>query len=97
MLCLRAPQIWSYLICGRRLQLLWTDLNRVSAKVYQIRWEIEQWRLGKANLLGMTACRSDLTGKNGLFVGENINVNQNIRTSTLAKAAMDKRFVSFLK
>ena len=29
MLCLRASQIWSYLICGRRLQLLWTDLNRV--------------------------------------------------------------------
>ena len=35
-LCLRAPQIWSYLICGRRLQLLWTDLNRVCAKVYEI-------------------------------------------------------------
>ena len=32
MLCLRAPQIWSYLICGCRLQqMLWTDiyLNRV--------------------------------------------------------------------
>ena len=37
MLCLRAPQIWSYLICGRRLQLLWTDLNSVCAKVYEIR------------------------------------------------------------
>ena len=36
-------------------QLLWTDLNRVCAKVY----EIEQWRLGKANLLRMTACGSD--------------------------------------
>ena len=79
MLCLRAPQIWSYLIRGRRLHLLWTDLNRVSAKVYQIRWEIEQWRLGKANLLGMTACGSDWK-KNGLFVGDNINVNQNIGT-----------------
>ena len=37
MLCLRASQIWSYLICGRRLQLLWTDLNRICAKVYEIR------------------------------------------------------------
>ena len=38
MLCLRASQIWSlYLICGRRLRLLWTDLNRVCAKVYAIR------------------------------------------------------------
>ena len=32
-----ASQIWSYLICGRRLQLLWTDLNSVCAKVYEIR------------------------------------------------------------
>ena len=32
----------------------------------------------KANLLGMTACGSDW--KNGLFVGDNINVNQNIGT-----------------
>ena len=37
MLCLLAPQIWSYLICGRRLQLPWTDLNRVCGKVYEIR------------------------------------------------------------
>ena len=38
-LCFRAPQIWSHLICGRRLQMLWTDiyLNRVCAKVYEIR------------------------------------------------------------
>ena len=63
MLCLRASQIWSHLICGRRLQMLWTDiyLNRVCVKVYEIRvfkvyLEIKQWRLGKANLLGMTAC-----------------------------------------
>ena len=35
--------------------------------------------------------------KNGLIVGDNINVNQNIGTRHLAKAAMDKRFVSFLK
>ena len=35
MLCFRASQIWSHLICGRRLQMLWTDiyLNRVCAKV----------------------------------------------------------------
>ena len=58
MLCLRASQIWSDLICGHRLQMLWTDnyWDRVCAKVYEIRvvkvlWEIEQWRLGKANLL----------------------------------------------
>ena len=38
MLCLRESQIWSYLICGRRLQMLWTDLNRVCAKVYEIRF-----------------------------------------------------------
>ena len=39
MLCLRASQIWSHLICGRRLQMLWTDIywNRVCAKVYEIR------------------------------------------------------------
>ena len=39
MLCLRTSQIWSYLICGRRLQMLWTDiyLNRVCVKVYEIR------------------------------------------------------------
>jgi len=36
MLCLRASQIWSHLICGCRLRMLWTDiyLNRVCAKVY---------------------------------------------------------------
>ena len=39
MLCLRVSQIWSHPICGRRLQMLWTDiyLNRVCAKVYEIR------------------------------------------------------------
>ena len=39
MLCLRASQIWFDLICGRRLQISWTDvyLNRVCAKVYEIR------------------------------------------------------------
>ena len=35
MLRFRASQIWSHLIFGRRLQMLWTDiyLNRVCAKV----------------------------------------------------------------
>ena len=39
MLCFRASQIWSHLICGRRLQMLWTDIywNRVCAKVCEIR------------------------------------------------------------
>ena len=87
MLCLRVSQIWSHLICGRRLQMLWTDIyfNRVCAKVYEIivfkvYLEIEQWRLGKAKLLGMTECGSDLKKTNVLFVGDNINVNQNIST-----------------
>ena len=89
MLCLRASQIWSHLICGRRLEMLWTDiyLNRVCAKVYEIRvfkvyLEIEQRRLGKASLLGMTACGSDRKKKKNkwMFVGDNINVNQNIST-----------------
>ena len=67
--------------------MLWTDiyLNRVCAKVYEIRvfkvyLEIEQWRLRKANLMGMTACAYDWKKANGLFVGDNINVNQNIST-----------------
>ena len=38
-LCLRASQIWSHLISGRRLQMPWTDiyLSRVCAKVYESR------------------------------------------------------------
>ena len=54
MLCLRAPQIWSYVICVCKLQLLWTDLSRVCGKVYEISkvyWELEQWRLGKTTLI----------------------------------------------
>ena len=83
-----SSDLWSQItnaLDPNALTLLWTDiyLNRVCAKVYEIRvfkvyLEIEQWRLGKANLLGMTACGSD--GKNGLFVGDNININQNIGT-----------------
>ena len=39
MLCLHASQIWSHLICGHRLQMVWTGiyLNHVCAKVYEIR------------------------------------------------------------
>ena len=38
-LCLPASQIWLHLICGRRLQMLRSDvyLNRVCAKVYKIK------------------------------------------------------------
>ena len=38
MFCWRASQIWSDVICGRRLQMLWSDiyLNHVCVKVYQI-------------------------------------------------------------
>ena len=34
-----ASKIWSHLICGHTLQMLWTDiyLNRVCTKVYEIR------------------------------------------------------------
>ena len=46
MLSLRASQNWSHLICGRRLQMLWTDiyLNRVCAKVYEINVFKYNWR-----------------------------------------------------
>ena len=80
MFCLRASQIWSDLICGRRLQMLWSDiyLNHVCAKVYQI-WVSsiksiigDRGRLVKASLLGMTACVSDWKKWTGLFVGDNI-------------------------
>ena len=66
MFCLRASQIWSDLICGRRLQMLWSDiyLNHVCAKVYQIRVPSIKSIIGdrvmetsrKASLLGMTGC-----------------------------------------
>ena len=38
MLCLHGSQIWSHLICGRRLQMVWTGiyLNHVCVKVYEI-------------------------------------------------------------
>ena len=49
-------------------------------RVFKVYLEMEQWRLGKANLLGMTACGSDWKKTNGLFVGDNINVNQNFGT-----------------
>ena len=57
-LCLLALQIWSHLIFGRR----WTDiyLNRVLQRFMRSELlEIEQWRLVKSNLLGMTVCGSD--------------------------------------
>ena len=43
MLCLHASQIWSHLICSRRLQMVWTGiyLNRVCAKVYEIGWSLQ--------------------------------------------------------
>ena len=45
---------------------------------FKVKFEIEQWRLVKANLLVMTAFISDW--KNRLFVGDKINVNQYIGT-----------------
>ena len=76
------------------------DLNRVCAKVYEIRvfkvyLEIEQWRLGKVSLLGMTACGSDWKKTNGLFVGDNINVNQNISTQHWLKPPQTSDLLAF--
>ena len=86
MFCLRAS-ISSDLSCGRRLQRLWSDiyLYDVCAKVYQI-WVPsiksligdQQWRLVKA--IYSEWRRTYLTGKNGLFAGDKISVNQNIGT-----------------
>ena len=65
MFCLRLSQTWSDLICGRRLQMLWSEnlfescLCEVSSIKSIILLEIKQWRLVKANLLGMTGCVSD--------------------------------------
>ena len=74
--------------------MLWTDiyLNRVCAKVYEIRvfkvyLEIQQWRLGKANLLGMTASGSDWK-KWTVFWRQHQRKSEH-RYSTVAKAASD--------
>ena len=51
-LCLRAPQVWSHLICGRRLQIPRTDIyfSRVYAKVYEIRVLSKyNWRLSSGD------------------------------------------------
>ena len=68
MFCLRASQIWSGLICGRKLQMLCLDrylfesclceglLDLSPFKVYKDR-AVEP--VVKANLLGMTAFVSD--------------------------------------
>ena len=46
MLCFRVSQIWSHLICGRRLQMLWTDIywNRVCAKFMRSESSKYNWR-----------------------------------------------------
>ena len=86
MFCLCALQIWSDLICGRRLQMLWSDiyLNHVCAKVYQIWVPSIKSIIGdravetsEGQFIGNDGVRIWLE-KNGLFVGDNINVNQNI-------------------
>ena len=76
------------------------DLNRVCAKVYEIRvfkvyLEVEQWRLRKANLMGITACGSGWKKANGLFVGDNINVNQNISTQHWLKPPQTSDLLAF--
>ena len=75
MLCfIRASQIWSHLICGRTLQMLWTFIwialvrRFMRSESSKYNWRLGRWR------------RANLTGKNGLFVGDNSNVNQNIGT-----------------
>ena len=46
MLCLHASQIWFHLICGRRLQMLWTDvyLNRVLRRFIRSKSSKYNWR-----------------------------------------------------
>ena len=63
--------------------------------VFKLKLKIEQWRLGKANLLGMTGCGSDW--KKWIVCWRYHQRKSEHRYSTTAKAAMDKRFISFLK
>ena len=46
MLCFRASHIWSHLICGRRLEMFWTDIywNRVCAKFMRSESSKYNWR-----------------------------------------------------
>ena len=48
MFCLRVWQIWSDLICGRRLQMLWSNiyLNQVCAKSFYQKYN---WRLSSGD------------------------------------------------
>ena len=66
MFCLRESHIWSDLICGHRLQMLWTNIFEsclckgvLDLSPLKVQLEIEQQRLVKANLLGMMAFVSD--------------------------------------
>ena len=65
MFCLRASQIRSDVICGRRLQMLWTDtyFNRVCVKVYH---DSLQSIIGD-RAVETSEGRAYLTGKNGLL------------------------------
>ena len=58
-LCLRASQIWSHLICGRRLQMPWTDiyLSRVCPKVYEIRARLHKTPV---TVTGIRTCTRNL-------------------------------------
>ena len=100
MLWFRTSQIWSHLIFGSQITnaLNWYLLESCLCEGL---WDqslqsiIEQWRLGKSNLLRITACGSDW--KKWTVCWRQHQHKSEHRYSTLAKAAMDKRFVSFLK
>ena len=71
---------WCWLLSTRNINQTRNALFTSITDLVSSDLEIEQWRLRKANLMGMTACGSDWKKANGLFVGDNINVNQNIST-----------------
>ena len=82
MLCLRASQIWSHQNCGRRLQ------NALDWYLFESCLCKGLWDQNIQGIIGDRAVKTregqfqywewwsaDQTGKNGLFIGHNINVN----------------------
>ena len=59
MFCLRASQIWSDLICGRRLQMLWSDIIRIVFSRRFIRSEFLK------NIIGDRALKASESWFNG--------------------------------
>ena len=82
MLCLRKSQIWSHQNCGRRLQ------NALDWYLFESCLCEGLWDQNLQGIIGDRAVKTregqfqywewrsaDQTGKNGLFIGHNINVN----------------------